>query len=223
MKVRSALELLDLLDQGFAWRRVELHGHLSLVRSSKGPTGMSLRRGGVALLYAHWEGYAREALTAYWQYVASQRLKYGELAENFVGLGIETELGAGHGRSDRELAVLRARRLLGCETERAQLGSRTIDFRANLGSKAFFTWLVVLGLEDSGFLMQAPLIDQKLLSKRNAIAHGEFLDVGQQDYEELHHEVLSLLSRLRDLVNEAAATQRFRRRSNEQTQETASM
>ena len=44
----------------------------------------SLRRAGVALLYAHWEGFTKEACQAYLEFVVKRKLKYGEMSDAFI-------------------------------------------------------------------------------------------------------------------------------------------
>jgi len=50
------------------------------------------------------------------------------------------------------------------------------------------------------------LIDNKLLAKRNCIAHGQALDVSVGDYLELHDEMLLLMELFRTQIENSAVS-----------------
>ncbi|MFE9095529.1 MAE_28990/MAE_18760 family HEPN-like nuclease [Streptomyces sp. NPDC007264] len=89
MAVRTIGELEDRLDNALAWRRIELQTLKSQIRatyrnSAHSPLTRALARSGIALLYAHWEGYVKESCQAYVDYVAKRRLKVGELNDGLL-------------------------------------------------------------------------------------------------------------------------------------------
>ena len=61
MKLRSADQLLTLLDNEMAWRLKEMHELRSAVKAAKGTNIDTHIRAGVAMLYAHWEGFVKAA------------------------------------------------------------------------------------------------------------------------------------------------------------------
>src|SRR6266513_4573149 len=88
MKLRTADALQDFLDRGLILRRKELTEYKFLLDGSSTRLDRrdALLRGGVTLLYAHWEGYVKNAATAYLDFLSYQRLRYEELATNFLAL-----------------------------------------------------------------------------------------------------------------------------------------
>src|SRR5207245_672311 len=84
---RTLEQLQQALDDELVWRKKELAIVKSLVtaRSSKEVVDCHIRAG-ITLLYAHWEGFIKVAGAAYLTYVASQRLTYLELSDNFVAV-----------------------------------------------------------------------------------------------------------------------------------------
>jgi MAE_28990/MAE_18760-like HEPN len=75
MAINTIDDLQDRLDSAISWRRVELSALKSAVeqaenRSPGSPLSRALARSGVAMLYAHWEGFVKEACQAYVDYVA---------------------------------------------------------------------------------------------------------------------------------------------------------
>src|SRR3974390_1271635 len=93
MKIRTLEELVDALDREMAWRKKELFEIKRLVDSSKDShREATLIRSGVAILYAHWEGFVKTAGTAYLNFVSMRRLKYEELADHLLALGMKSKL-----------------------------------------------------------------------------------------------------------------------------------
>ena len=213
MTMRTLGELDDALDADLAWRRTELHSLLAAIRVERGPLGDCLRRGGLALLYAHWEGYTKQALANYWKYVARRGLAYRELNYNFVALGVERELSRSQGASSVHLLIRRVERLMVCEDDRALMSDREIDTLSNLNSDVVSELFTKLGLDDSPLATKRHFIDFSLLRPRNAIAHGEFLNTTVESYTESHFGVLDLLDTVRAIVSNAASTRRYLRAS----------
>ena len=77
MSVRTLEQLYDFLSGELAWRTKELVTLKALVEqtSPSRERRRVLLRAGVALLYAHWEGFVKRAGSAYLEFVDLQRLK----------------------------------------------------------------------------------------------------------------------------------------------------
>lgn len=74
MKIRTIEELQNRLDDDFAWRRKELTVIYTNVSSSKQNQLNTNIRIGVVMLYAHWEGFIKNAAELYLIYVSSKKL-----------------------------------------------------------------------------------------------------------------------------------------------------
>jgi len=209
--MRTLEELDDALDADLAWRRTELHSLLSSIRVERGPAGDCLRRAGAALLYAHWEGYTKNAFENYWKYVARRGLRYKELSFNFVALGIERELTRNQGDGNISKLIGRVRRIMACHDDRALMSARDIDMQSNLNSEVLSELFEKLGLDGSLLVTKHHFIDFSLLKNRNSIAHGEYLMLSVDAYTEAHTEVLNLMGSVRNIVSNAASTGQYRR------------
>ena len=78
-KIRTVSQLSDKLSEEIAWRKKELIYIKSLIEKNRYKSVEStLIRSGTALLYAHWEGFIKNAATSYVEFVARQNLKYSE-------------------------------------------------------------------------------------------------------------------------------------------------
>lgn len=210
--MRTLDELQDDLDSNLAWRRTELQSIRAQLRTAQGTFQTALCRAGVALLYAHWEGYTRHSLSQYLRFVARRKLKYGEMEYNFMALAVEAEVEKMHGASAPMRRTARVSKLMEEGDKRPFIPSRdVIKTESNLNSGVCTDLFVLLGLDYSPFETKNMLIDYKLLRARNEIAHGQYATVGMGEYEELHDEVVDMLSLVRSIILNAAESQRYRR------------
>ena len=90
---------------------------------------------------------------------------------------------------------------------------KIIDTESNLNSRVMEDILCTLGMDDKPYLTKNQLIDRKLLYSRNNIAHGKSLTVDEEDYQDLHSQVIGLIDKFRDDVEKAADKRLYRRES----------
>ncbi len=88
-----------------------------------------------------------------------------------------------------------------------------VNTRDNLSSQVLQEILRLLDLDYRPYETKKVLLDERLLHNRNQISHGEPLPITRTDYEELHSEVVNLLNRFHNDVEDAALIKRFRRGS----------
>lgn len=211
--IRTKDQLFDHIARDLIWRRKELTELRSLVMEQEdGLRSKVLIRSAVALLYAHWEGFVKKSSGFYLEYVASQRLTYDQLSSNFVGLAIRAKINAVADSekisSGTELADLFCNKL----DKRSKLPFRKgVDTKSNLSSKVLVDIIDSLGLEKTHFETKFRYIDASLVDPRNYIAHGESLDISQQDYIELHNEVLALIESYRSELENSSVLNKFKK------------
>ena len=160
----------------------------------------------ICLLYAHWEGFIKQAATAYVSYVATRGQRFRDLTPNFVALGLRGQINsAGTSNSPTLHTELVSKMLSGLEDNADLHWTGAINTGSNLNSKALIEILCLLGLDSTEYLTSGPLIDQRLLHNRNRIAHGERGDIEPDDYEVLHQRIVLVIEQFRtDLENAAA-------------------
>jgi hypothetical protein len=203
--MRTLDELEDSLSQDMAWRRTELQSLLSQVRAAKGPSLSCLCRAGVALLYAHWEGFTKHALSQYLHYVARRRLKLVELENCFVAMALNAQMTKSQGMSQMDRVIQMVASVRDKADDRLRIPvANSVDTQSNLNSDLLFELCTSLGLDASPFATKRALIDYSLLRSRNSIAHGEYMEIGKDGYEELHHEVIGMLGTVHRIVVAAA-------------------
>jgi hypothetical protein len=210
--MRTRGELLQKIDDDLIWRRRELSDFRAAVQGA-GPNPArrsSLIRAGVALLYAHWEGFVKRCGTYYLQFVNNQGKKASELQPNFIAIKFRsqlTELSKSHKASScAELVEFFSSKL----DDRLRIPHKGIvDTQSNLSSAVLREIIWALGLDMSPYETKSHLIDSSLVDRRNHIAHGDELDIDINDYLELHDEVMVLIDTFRNQLQNAAATNAF--------------
>ncbi|WP_416530804.1 MAE_28990/MAE_18760 family HEPN-like nuclease [Streptomyces coelicoflavus] len=208
--MRTPGEIEDALNQDLAWRRTELHSMLAQIRVASGPALNCLCRAGVALLYAHWEGYSKKALSDYLRYVARRKLKASELVDCFVAMAFEAKIAKEQDMSRTRRSIYRITLLR--EDSRPHIPSGDgVDTQSNLNSDLCFEIMHSLGLDPSAFETKRMLMDYSLLAARNKIAHGEYIDINPEDYETLHYEVISMIETMRNIIMDAVDNRKYRK------------
>jgi hypothetical protein len=213
MTIRTVERLSDALAGELAWRKKELSSIKALVddQGSKRSRRDALVRAGVALLYAHWEGFVREAGRKYLEFVALQRLKYKDLATNFIALSARHLLRSAQDTERVKLHLAVTNFFINELGKSSRVpfneGVRT---QSNLSSAVLREIVDTLGLDYSVYATKENLLDESLLRSRNSIAHGEYLPVTVDRYNELHEQVIDLMDVLRTQIDNAASTKLYR-------------
>lgn len=211
MPIRARQQLSQFLEDCLAWRKRELTTLKLTVSKSRRHEQAVFLRAAICLLYAHWEGFIREAATAYISYVATQGLRYRDLTPNFVALGLQSAIRqAGESNSPllhTELVV----KMTSGQSDNAVLSWRdAIESRSNLNSKVLTEILCRVGVDGTAYQSKKPIIDERLVGNRNRVVHGEHLAIQPDDYVGLHDDIVQLIERFRDDVENAAATEKYR-------------
>lgn len=215
MTVRTVAELQNSLDDNLSWRRIELAVMATEIeraeRTSPGaPLARALARSGIALLYAHWEGYTKDACQHYVDFVTMRKLRYGELSDGFVLTALRELLRrVFNGDPDAEIDLLEAVRRPAMA--RARIPRKTaVNTKSNLRHEVLIEILSLVGLPSQRVSTKRNLIDRSLCDARNDIAHGRDHYPTVESFTVLRTEVLEMLEWLRDGLLENARTQAYR-------------
>lgn len=216
--IHTPNDLDDRLSEDLAWRKKELSVIKGLIetRSFEQNKRNALIRSGIALLYAHWEGYIKCAASAYLEFVSRQKqLKYCDLTYNFVAIAMKKRLDEASSTNQSTIHNEVIRFLFESMEQRIEIPRNdVIKTGSNLSSSILQQIMGLLGIDYQPYSMKQVLIDEKLLKKRNQIAHGEFLDVDVESYQELHNEVINMMSLFRDQIENHAIQKLYMRSTN---------
>ena len=207
-KIRTLNDLNNRLSEDLVWRKKELSVLESLIetKSFEQNKTNTLIRSGIALLYAHWEGYVKCAASAYLEFVSSQKnLKYCDLTYNFVAIAMKKKLNEASVTNQSTIHNQVLQFLMESMEQRIDIPTDdVIKTGSNLSSSLFRQILALLGIEYEPYELKQKLIDEKLLKKRNQIAHGEYLDVDVASYQELYKKIIEMMELFKNQIENHA-------------------
>ena len=196
MKIRTVEELINRLNSELAWRKKELSDLKFFIerKSFDYLKKTVLARCGIALLYAHWEGFIKKCSNYFFEYIAMQRLSNHELSSNLLTLSFKNSVNFPLDSKNYSAFGVITSFFLDQLNKRSKIPYKSgIDTDSNLSSRRLkeITWCI--GIDYSLFQTKEKLIDKKLLGRRNHIAHGEYLEIDISEFNELRDEVLDLM------------------------------
>ena len=211
MRGRSLDELSQFLSDDLSWRKKELTTLNFMIGRSRPHERDTLLRGSVCLLYAHWEGFVRDAATSYVCFVVSQGLRLRDLSPNFLVLGLLSNVSQIEQARFYTLHAWLTQAVTSQLSENFSLDcEKAINTRSNLNSRVFKEIRQIIGIEDAGYESKNNLLDERLLGNRNRVSHGRRLEIGTNDYTLLYETVIELVDKFRTDVENAAALGTYR-------------
>lgn len=211
-KLRTLSEFQDALDKSFAWRLREVSYIRTTALGSESFAQVALLRAGLPLLYAHWEGFVKQASEIYIGYVSEQRIPYQQLASCFVVFGAKKHL-LHLTQSKSATANIEAVEFLRTSESLASVLalSTSVNTESNLSSIVFENIATSIGVTLAPYSAYANLIDKTLVDRRNKIAHGEFLELDVAAFLSLAEDVTKLLRMYKNDIENLASTKAFLR------------
>ncbi len=210
-KIRTINDLQDQLDHDFGWRVKELANLKTLIRRSDSIARKTAIRATVCVTYAHWEGFIKESAENYIRFVSNQRMKLEELSDCFVVFGAKRHLGNFGDTRKASLAITTVEFFRSRMSDRVKLSlENLVRTESNLSSAVFENILVSIGFDPLIFSSRFNQIDNELLTRRNKIAHGEYLDLEPGACRILVDDVILLLRQFKTQIELAASSEAYR-------------
>ena len=193
-RIRNKLQFSDALDMEFSWRLKEIDDLRQLIKTSQSIRQRTLLRAGLAMLYAHWEGFIKAASELYLNYLAHKKIPYQELRLCLVALGLKGYVNTIEvsGKAESNMAAVKF--ITENLSKPAKLPFKdSIETGSNLSSANFKMIADWIGVDAEPYLIHSQFIDSSLVGRRNQVAHGESIDLEFDDYKNLSEEVIKLL------------------------------
>lgn len=215
-EVRLLNKLHEDLDDELSWRKKEITTLLLHIESQKGDLQVSLIRGAITLLYAHWEGFIKISSIKYLQYVCDLDYTLGELTDNFCYI----TLGQKFPNHEVSTNIYDWQKKIfdyvykQHQEDKLKINPRlTIKSRGNLNYATFEEICQQVGVDISWYETKENFLDERLLGLRNPIAHGEFRSHSKliEDFREIKNEILKFLEVFKDLIVDASERKKFLR------------
>jgi MAE_28990/MAE_18760-like HEPN len=214
MKIRTLEHLNQRLTDDLIWRKKEIADLNNLIdtRSFSMSKQNMLLRSGITILYAHWEGYIKTVANSYLEFVVRQKLTYDELAINFVAIAMKTKLKEATETNKATIFTEVTKFLLTQTSNRSSIPYEDIiTTGSNLSSSILHEISCILGLDYSFYGTREIIIDEQLLKRRNAIAHGEYLLLDRNEYRDLQRQILEMMEYFRNQVENSSAQKLYLR------------
>lgn len=193
------------------WRIREI-SFFRLSSKKVGAEQPTLIRAGVAMTYAHWEGFIKASSEYYLNFVNNQGHRYRELKTCFIVFGIKSRLIV-LSDSRKSKASIEALDFVFSEMDKpAKMAlASAINTESNLTSKVFSNIAQSIDISIDRYSTKFHLIDESLVSRRNGIAHGEYLDLSAEQFVDLADEVLALMRWYKNDLENAASQASYKR------------
>ena len=209
-KIRTLDEFQNALDKEIAWRKKEL----SVFKTGAKTNGHQRKpfiRAGVALLYAHWEGFITSSSNHYLSFVEGQRCSYTELKSCFGVFGLKQKLNTLSESKNAAQNIDALDFIRDGMDETAKLRMSDVLRTANLKSEVFSDIARWLDIDITSFETHFKLIDESLVKKRNEIAHGEYVDLSGEDFGVLIKEIQTIMDGYKTALENAASLKGYKR------------
>lgn len=214
MKTRTQEEVTILLHGDLAWRKKELHTFKSEIerKSLSLDVTNALLRSGIIVLYAHWEGFVKTCASAYVEYVFRRRLRYRDLTPGLLTLAVRERIRHTAQSGNFEDYHRLVRFLVSGLDARCNLKAETsIQTNSNLGSTVFRDIVLSLNLDWHPYTGKEKLINERLLAKRNLIAHGgDDSSLRLVDFGDLSDEIIGMMTAFRNQILSAIENKSYK-------------
>ena len=205
-------DLSNQINDDRIWRIREISDLSTAVQRADDISQKVLLRALVAICYAHWEGYVKFATQKYIDHIALKRLCFSSLNPQFTRNHFLPRLAA---LSSSKTSITEKCNLVDEIVESSAMRFSRINPNllntGNLNFEAFSNICLICGVSPGSFSDMAGFVDQMLLKRRNAIAHGENMFIDIADREDIVAKTIELMRRFGDAIENHVFTGSFRR------------
>lgn len=208
-RITTTIDLANKIDDEFSWRRKELTLIKSKIPTEINSWQSAMIRTSIPILYAHWEGFIKLAMSYYLEFVSNKYLKHNELNSKFIALSLQNKIGElninSFGTKVKTIDFLFSE-----FSKRSNIPKKNIiNTKSNLSFDVLKEILFILDLDDKHFDSQKDLIDS-LVDVRNHIAHGEYKLMDYKTCLEFFVDIISLMEYVKTVIENNALLQKYK-------------
>lgn len=191
----------------YAWRRKEMTVMKFEAASASEKKRSALMKSAMLIFYSHWEGFVKQSFFFLCQLINSKKLPASRLKSSFSVFRIFDEVGDGKlGNFDNCLRLISA---LENDVVFSLNYKKHISTKSNLNSEVFSDLMRKFDVSVSQIDLKFKALDEVVLNYRNAIAHGEYRDVDEPDFENFCLVVVSLIDGFKTHLENYVATKGY--------------
>jgi hypothetical protein len=198
-------DLSDQLDSEFSWRRIELSTLLTLFQRSPVSQRDAIGRASIVALYAHWEGFVREAVQLYLHHVSCRGITLDRLPIGMMFAWHPNALSKVYNAGSNPInKVAIVTELEGLRAWRPRNSKPEIDTRSNLSLHVLEELDCLVGNLGLASDIDRVWLDEKLVKKRNTIAHGRSASVEFAEFKDMLDKVTEWMQKIKIILVNAA-------------------
>lgn len=210
MKIRHQEQLYDELTKDISWRKKELASIRTLLSKNKNLSKDTVLRAGIALTYAHFEGFIKQAASIYLNYLSYARLKLSDAVPSVIAMELKAQLSSAVNTKNIEELIKVVNLLQNKPDERcSNLLNYKIETDANLNFTRLKNIAIALNLGYESYEPLEKMIDENLLATRNVIAHGAYLTIDEAGFLDLQGKILNIMEQFMNSITQAVATKSY--------------
>lgn len=212
MKIHTFDQLSDNLSSELAWRKKELSDLKYFIEQNlPNPSRKQvLARCGIAMLYAHWEGFIKICGSLFLEFIAMQRHRNSELKNNLLTLSMRNSVNFSAGSKKPSEFGKITDFFVSNMASRSSIPFKTaINTESNLSSLVLKEIAWCLGIDYSLFETKEKFIDSRLLGRRNHIAHGQRMDINLSEYIEMRDVLIEMMTNFKTQIENCAINKEY--------------
>ncbi|WP_040726651.1 MAE_28990/MAE_18760 family HEPN-like nuclease [Thiomicrorhabdus sp. Kp2] len=201
----SSLE--DRLNKERSRRKKEISELYILVQSTQEESARKhLLRALLLLIYAHWEGFIKSSTVKYLKALQKMGIPCNDLHPSLRAFYLYAQFKTQQGNDwDKFSEAINSSEGLIFTKDI----SGEVSTKSNLNTEVFKALVSRIGVSDLGIDLKKGLIDDGLLSSRNAIAHGEMREIELSDVINYKNLIVQLLDSYFDQLVDAIDNQKY--------------
>ena len=213
MKIRCKNDLHDSIDQEYTWRFHEIVCMKTEIQSMKesNKSLLPMVRSLVMLSYSHWEGFVKYSTKYFLMYLSSLGLDLSQTHPALVASSLNYTLNTLSNKSRTESNRLILEILTNNHYKPHYQSDAMADTKSNLNFEVFEIICNNIGIDISSLSLKKTLIDEKMLGRRNKMAHGEKDSLDKIYGIEVADIAIEMMREFKTLLHNMVATDGFRR------------